>query len=70
MQSKLVFANNVIISSLLFFLIIDLYFLVLGIFAQIFNPIVELTIPLEILTKEAKALTGKKHRNTCTNCKI
>ena len=38
-----------------FFLIIDLYFLILEIIAQIFNPIVELIIPLEILTNEAKA---------------
>ena len=35
---------------LLFFLIIDLYFI-----RQIFNPIVELAIPIEIPTKEAKA---------------
>ena len=38
-----------------FFLVIDLYFLVLAIIAQIFNLIVELFIPLEISTKEAKA---------------
>ena len=37
---------------LFFFLIIDLYFLFP---AQIFNPIVELAIPIGIPTKEAKA---------------
>ena len=38
-----------------FFLILDLYLLILAIIAQIFNPIVELIIPLEISTKETKA---------------
>ena len=38
-----------------FFLIIDLYHLILATIAQIFNPIVELIIPVEILTKDAKA---------------
>ena len=37
-----------------FFLIADLYFLILAIIAEIFNPIVDLTIPLEISIKEAK----------------
>ena len=36
----------------LFFLIIDLYFLILAVIAQIFNPITELVIPMEIPTKE------------------
>ena len=38
-----------------FFLIIDLYFLIPGAVAQIFNPIAELAIPIGIPTKEAKA---------------
>ena len=38
---------------LLSLLIIDLY-LILAIIAQIFNPIVEVIIPLEISTREAK----------------
>ena len=41
--------------SFFFFLIIDLYHLILATIAQIFNPIVELIIPVEILTKDAKA---------------
>ena len=58
MQSKLIFTNNAILSCFFFFLIIDLYFLILAIIAKIFNPIVnpivELIIPLEMLIKEAK----------------
>ena len=55
MQSKLGFANNTISSCFFFFfLIIDLYFLILAVVPQIFNLIVELIIPLEISTKEAK----------------
>ena len=38
-----------------FFLIIDLYFFIAAVIAQIFNPIAELVIPIEIPTKEAKA---------------
>ena len=38
-----------------FFLIIDLYFLIPAVMTQIFNPIVELAIPIEIPTKGAKA---------------
>ena len=55
-----------------FFLVIDLYFLVLAIIAQIFNPIVELFIPLEISTKEAKAemkihtVTAKTELRKCS----
>ena len=41
----------------LFFLIIDLYFLILAVIAQIFNPISELVIPIGIPMKEAKAET-------------
>ena len=40
---------------LFFFLIIDLYFFIAAVIAQIFNPIAELIIPIEIPTKEAKA---------------
>ena len=38
---------------LLFFLIIDLYFLIPAVIAQIFNPIAELIIPIGITNKEA-----------------
>ena len=38
-----------------FFLIIDLYFLISTVIAQIFNPIAELVIPIRIPTTEAKA---------------
>ena len=49
-------ANNTILSCFLFFfLIIDLYFLIPAVVAQIFNPIVELLIHIRIPTKEAKA---------------
>ena len=37
-----------------FFLIIDFYFLIAAVIAQISNPIAELVIPLGIQTKEAK----------------
>ena len=46
------FAKNTFI---FFFIIIDLYFLIPAITAQIFNPIAELIIPVGIPTKEAKA---------------
>ena len=56
MQFKLVFADNAISSwFFFFFLIIGFYFLILPIIAKIFNPILELIMPLEISTKEAKA---------------
>ena len=35
-------------------MIIDLYFLILAVIAQILNPIAELLIPIRIPTKEAK----------------
>ena len=38
-----------------FFLIIYLLFLIPAVIAQIFNPISELVIPIEIPSKEAKA---------------
>ena len=39
---------------LLFFLIVDLYFLILAAVAQIFNPITELVIPIGIPSIGAK----------------
>ena len=39
----------------LFFLIIDLYYLIAVVVVQIFNPIAELAISIGISTKEAKA---------------
>ena len=52
------FPNNTILSCFfLFFLIIDLYFLIPAVIAQIFNPISELVIPIGIPMKEAKAET-------------
>ena len=48
--------NNAILSCFfLFFLVIDLYFLIPAVITQIFNPIVELAIPTGIPNKEAKA---------------
>ena len=38
-----------------FFSIIDLYFVIPAVIAQIFNPILELVIPIGIPSKEAKA---------------
>ena len=56
MLFNLDFANNTILSCfLLFFLIIELYFLIPAVIAQIFNPIAELVIPTGIPTKEEKA---------------
>ena len=50
------FANNTVLSCLFFFfLIIDLYFVIAAVIAQIFNPIAEIVIPTGIPTKEAKA---------------
>ena len=42
MLFNLDFANNTISSCFFFFLIIDLYFLIPAVIAQIFNPIAEL----------------------------
>ena len=50
---------------LLFFLIIDLYFLVPAIIAKKFNSIAELLIPIGISTKEKKSRNG----NTSSNCR-
>ena len=56
MLFNLDFANNAVLSCFFFFfLIIDLYFFIAAVIAQIFNPIAELVIPIEIPTKEAKA---------------
>ena len=50
------FANNTIVSCIfLFFLIIDLHFLIPAVITQIFNRIVELAIPIGNPTKEEKA---------------
>ena len=37
-----------------FFLIIELYFLIAAVIAQIFNPTAELAIPIETPTKKSK----------------
>ena len=47
-------ANNTILSWFFFFLIINLYFLITAAIAQIFNPIAEFVILIEIPRKEAK----------------
>ena len=50
------FADNTISSCFfLFFLIIDLYFLIVAVITQIFYSAAELVIPIGIPTKEAKA---------------
>ena len=50
------FANNTILSYFFyFFLIIDLYFLILAIMALTFNLIVEFIIPTGIPIKKAKS---------------
>ena len=55
MLFNLVFANYIILSCFFFFfLIIDLYFSIPTVIAQIFNPITELVIPIGIPSKEAK----------------
>ena len=48
-------SNNILSCFFFFFLIIDLYFLIRVVIAQIFNPIAELVLHIGILTKEAKA---------------
>ena len=56
MLSNLDFADNIVLSCFfLLFLFIDLYFLIPAAITQIFNPIAELVIPMEISTKEVKA---------------
>ena len=50
------FSNNTILSCFFFLiLIIELYFLIAAVIAQIFNPTAELVIPIGTATKEAKA---------------
>ena len=50
------FASNTVRSCFfLFFLIIDLYFLIPAVIAQIFDPIAEFVISLDIPIKEEKA---------------
>ena len=52
---KLVLANNANLSwFFLFFLIIDLFFLILGAIAQIFNPTTELEAPIGISTSKER----------------
>ena len=56
MRFNLDYANNTILSCcFFFFLVIDLYFLIPVVVAQIFNPIGELAIPVEMPIKEEKA---------------
>ena len=55
MVFNLDFANNTILSCFFFFfLIIDLYFLILATITQIFNPTAELGISIGIPIKEVK----------------
>ena len=70
---KLVFAKNTILCCFFFFfLVIDLYVLIPAVFAQIFNPIVALVIPIGISSKEEKAeiemhpVTAKAKIGMCT----
>ena len=56
MLFNLNFASNTILSFFLFFfLIIDLYVVILGVIALIFNPNAELLIPIGRTSKKAKA---------------
>ena len=59
------FANKTILSCFFsfFFLIINLYFLIPAVIAQIFNPTTEIAIPIGILTKESKAEIETIRRN-------
>ena len=54
MLFNLDFANDNTLLCFLFFLIIELYFLIPSIITEIFNPIAELVIPIGIPTKEVK----------------
>ena len=53
MVLNLVFVNNIILSCLLFFLV-DSYFQISAVAAQIFNPSAELGMSIGILSNEAK----------------
>ena len=55
MLFNLDFANNTILSCFFFFLTIDLYFLIIAVIEQVFNPIAELVIPIGIPIKEVKS---------------
>ena len=56
MLFNLVVANNTILSCVFyFFLIIDIFFLIPAVIAQVFNLIAELVNPIRVLSKEAKA---------------
>ena len=56
MLFNFIFAKDNVSSCVLFFLlIIDLYFIIPTVIAQIFNPTSELVIPIRISSKEAKA---------------
>ena len=46
--------DNILSCFSLYFLIIDLHFLILAVIKQTFNPIAELIIPIGIPTKEGK----------------
>ena len=57
MLFNLDFANNTILSCFFFYffpLIIDLYFLIPAVIAQIFSPVAGLVIPIAIPSKEEK----------------
>ena len=65
MLFNLDFANNIILSGLfLFFLIIDLSFLISAVITRIFNPIIELSISIGISTKEAKVEMEKLQKES------
>ena len=65
MPFNLDFANNIILSGLfLFFLIIDLSFLISAVITRIFNPIIELSISIGISTKEAKVEMEKLQKES------
>ena len=49
------FSPPLVLGFFLFFLIINIYFLIAAVITQIFTPIAELVIPIGIPTKEAKA---------------
>ena len=73
MLFNLVFANNTISSYVfLFFLIIDLEFLISTVIAKIFNPTAELATLVEITTREAKAemKTDSNSRSQISKCSI
>ena len=54
---NLIYPNNTILSCFFFFFMItDLYFLILEVITQIFNSIAELVIPIGIATRDSKAI--------------